>query len=306
MFVSLVFWLAFANDAAPEMPAWESARVWPDRDPTASPAIAERFAPLDPGLGVHSGLHRLDLDGCWRQHAALSGDLSTWFCAEVKVDKRGQASAKVTTLSDPRPGLSTCIETMVSHWEGKKGAPVKGTMCRSVHTNLSDEARAVWKENPWGEVGTPGARRAAGEAPPLEVGRPKVDQARIVSVLDGGAASADASLASHPIALRDRAATTARRWVTDHAGVVAQCFADHGVWRVPERAAGTLGSEALPVLIFNVDVTVGEAGPVRVRGGRTEPATHASVAACAAAAMDPDLPESMGDLVLAVPVVIGP
>ena len=289
--------LALADEAV-VLPEVTSARVWPD-DPAGVPAIAEHFPEASSDLGAHRALHRMSLDGCWRQHGALTGDLDLWFCADVKLKKSGAAKVKVTALSDPRPGLATCIDATLQSWAGPPGAPARSTMCRQVRTNISEAAGAVWREDPWAEVSSPGRSGGDGAAAvSVEVGRPDVEKAvRLVRDPDSGGLQPEVA----PLGLRDRPATTARRLLTGNVELVERCWHDHAAWRPPPVEEGTSGA-----LAFTLDITVGPAGPEAVAEGRTVPVTHTSVAACVAARLDPGVGQSEGSHVVSVPVRLVP
>lgn len=267
-------------------PAWVEGRVWPDA-PAARPAVAESLPAVDPALGVHSAVHRVDLSGCWRQHAAWAGDLDLWMCADVAISKRGRVKARVVHLSAERPGLDTCLEATLEAWEPAPGPSARGTVCRAVQTHLSESAKATWVKEPWAELMEPAAPTDSSRAPTPTVGRPQAERALR---LDGLGGSQPAGLT-----LRDRPVTTAKRHVELHAAALKACWADHASWRTPEPVDGA-------TVQLTLDVTVGDAGALTVAPGRTVPATHAGLTACAAAGLDPDLPVSEGDVVVTVPV----
>ncbi|HCH62225.1 MAG: hypothetical protein CL927_01540 [Deltaproteobacteria bacterium] len=284
--------------AAPEaLPEWVSARVWPD-EAGAPVAIAERYGEADPGLGAHRGLHFMNLDGCWRQHAAYGGDLATSFCADLRVKRNGRAKARVTALSDPRPGLEACIDVTFETWAGVMRAPGRGEVCREVHTNISREAGGVWTREPWAEVGRAGRMHLDADLPIIEVGRAKAEHALM---LQSDPASGGLVRVVAPIGARDRASTTARRLVTDQREALEQCWRDHAHWRPPDPP-----EEGEPLLAFTLEVTVGPAGAESVVAGRTAPVTHADMAQCVAAALNQDVPPEPGDRVIEVPVVVMP
>jgi len=291
--VSALFPLARAADPVAE-PPWTAGRVWPE-DAAQPPALVEHLPDAPAELGAHAALHNTNLDGCWRQHAAHSGDLDAWFCADVKVGKKGTAKAKVVALSDDRPGLSTCIEATLSAWAGPPKVPARARVCRAVMTNLSDHAKTVWASDPWATVQDAGKLRSEPVRHTIEVGRPAIEKAER---LERDPATGDLVRVPDPVALRDRATTTARRLVTGHIDVVEGCWRDHGQWRLPPSDD--------PLLGFTLEVVVGEAGAEAVVAGRAAPRTHASVADCVAARLDPELPSNEGSHVLQVPVSIQP
>lgn len=282
--------------SAPEtLPEWVSGRVWPDA-PGEPVAIAERFGEADPDLGAHRALSFSNLDGCWRQHAAHSGDLVLSFCADVRVRRSGRARARVTTLSDPRPGLGACIDATLEHWAGATGAPGRGVICREVHTNLSREAQGTWVDDPWAEVGRAGRTHLKAELPLIEVGRARAEHA---VRLEHDPVTGGIIRVAHPIGARDRATTTARRLVTGQRSALEQCWRDHAHWRPPTPAAADE-----PLLAFTLEVTVGPAGAESVAAGRTAPVTHMDVTRCVADALNQDVPPEPGNHVIEVPVVI--
>ena len=298
MLSALILAAFAADDAPPSPPVVEELRVWPDSPATTPAALEEGYPRADSALGVHTGVHRFDLDGCWRQHAALGGDLDLWFCADLKINKKGRAKARVTELSDPRPGLETCLEATLKSWQGPVGQPVTGAMCRQVRTHISDAAREVWGTDAWADIKTPGASGDVAEAPEHKVGRPKVEAARI---LEDDSQTGDLLRVDHPVNLRDRSATTARRLVSAQIPSLARCWADRAGFRPPP-----VTEQEAALLAYTLEVTVGAAGPVHVAAGSALPDSHLDVAQCAAAALDPELPASAGDIIIEVPVLVSP
>lgn len=282
--------------SAPEtLPDWVSGRVWPDK-PGEPVAIAERYGEADPGLGAHRALSFSNLDGCWRQHAAHSGDLALSFCAELRVGRSGRARARVIALSDPRPGLAECIDATLEHWAGVTGSPGRGVICREVHTNLSREAQGTWQDDPWAEVARAGRTHLQADVPPIEVGRARAEHA---VRLEHDPVTGGLIRVQDPIGARDRATTTARRLVTEQRSALDQCWRDHAHWRPPTSAVGDE-----PLLAFTLEVTVGPAGAESVAAGRTAPVTHTDVARCVANALNQDVPPEPGNHVIEVPVLV--
>jgi len=298
--LSALLLAAFAADAPPpEPPPTVDVRVWPTEPVTTPAALVERFPGPDPALGVHAGVNRFDLDGCWRQQAALGADLDLWFCADLKIDKKGRTKVKIGHLSDPRPGLEACLKATLSAWQGPPDQPVRARMCRVVQTHISDSAREAWKTDAWADVAAPGAPGDPDVAPEHKVGRPKVEGAK---KFENDPQTGDLVRIDHPVHLRDRAATTARRLVAAQIPSLERCFADRAGFRVPVPENDDAGA----ILAYTLDVVVGPSGPVHVAAGAAMPATHLDVAQCAAAALDPELPASEGDLVIEIPVLVGP
>jgi len=289
--------LAVAADPPSAPPPVVDVRVWPSEPAMSPAALEERYPSPDPALGVHTAVHRVELDGCWRQQAALAQDLDLWFCADLKIDKKGRTKAKVVHLSDPRPGLATCLEASLRSWQGPSSQPVKGSTCREVRTHISEAARDTWKTDAWAELEHPGAPGDPSAAPPHRVGRPRVEGAQAI---EGDAQTGDMVRVDHPIKIRDRAATTAKRLVASQPSALAQCWADRAGFRKPERS----GEDAL--LAYTLEVTVGPTGPVHIAAGAALPHSHLDVAECVAAAIDPDLTVSEGDLVIEIPVLVEP
>ncbi len=278
-------------------PVWQSARVWPE-DASQAPAIIELYPNADPALGPHSALHRTNLDGCWRQHGALGEDLDLTFCLDLKVRKKGTVEAKVTELSDPRPGLDVCIDTLVETWTGPVNAPTKATMCRRVYTNVSGVAKELWATDPWAVAEPAGRTRTEAVSHTHEVGRAKAEDA---TRIERDPTTGNLNRVPAPLQLRDRATTTARRLVTGQVAVLEACWRDHGAWRPPPSPGGDE-----PLLAYTLEVTVGPAGVETVTAGRTAPPTHASVAQCAAAMLDGGVPPDDGSQVVEIPVLIRP
>ena len=291
---SLFLLTAMAADPVPR-PDWMEGRVWPD-DPAVPPAIAEQYPQAPASLGAQVGLHRLSLDGCWRQHAALATDLDLWFCAEAKVGRGGAARVRMASLSDPRPGLARCIEATLESWAGPTQSSAEGMVCRAVATHISDEAREVWAVEPWAEVPRPGRESGPSEAGMVELGRPAVERATRLRP-----APEDGTLvpAPHPLTLRDRTVSTARRYLGQSVNVVSGCWADHGGWRPPETT-----DDPDVLLSLTVFLSVGETGVDGVRAGRSAPETHRSVADCVAARLDPGVGPGEGSVEVEVPLSI--
>jgi len=271
----------------PEALRWPALR-WDG--PPSAPVSVERGPEVD--LGPHSGLTRMDLSPCWRQHAAHRGeDLDLTVCADVQVDDRGRVRAKAEVQGEDPSGLARCVEALIQRWEGPDGAPAEGRLCRAVRTALSAEARAAWATDPSAEVWAPSAPPAP--CCTVEVGRPEREAARRWALVhlwsDAlGDAIGVPQLVAAPVGPKDRLVASAARHLSDSVPALRQCAGGH------LRGGG-------PVTV-DLRVAVAPSGVARVLPGASRPVGHEDLAACAAALTDPGLAPGVGDGEIVVPV----
>ena len=239
------------------------------------------------GLGAHqAALRALSLDGCLHQLSAWSGqDLSALLCIDLTVKGSGKAKVGAVSMSPEVPGLARCAEAMVERYVGPKKAPGDGRICRSIATNWTDEAREVWKRDPWATV--PAAARS--HPPTGLVDRPR---AAPESATRRGP---DGAWVNAPLGLREQPVSAALRLVEGATGALRACAADHAAWR--PRAEG--------IDVF-LDVVLNESGVASVSGAGAAPAPYADLADCAAARLDPRFPAAEGDVKVPIKVMIRP
>jgi hypothetical protein len=295
--------LASTAWARPPVPTAAETAQWPTLRARSGGAqggvvLVESAPPAPASLGPHQGLRDTDLDDCWLQHAgAADQDLQVAFCAELSVGGNGAVKADVALDLERDPTrLGRCVQTVLERIESARDAPAQGTICRAVQTHTSAAARERWRTDPRAKVREPVPPDAAWGT--VVVGRAHREGATrlagvAVAVDELGGERSERLARPAPLGAKDRAVATARRHLDAGKQAVRACAGRHVAWRDP----------GVPVTVDLV-LSVSDMGVVDLEGGPATPAAYADLGACIAAALDPGIGATAGDLRLVVPVTV--